>query len=75
MTHENVNKSGINLNMKNGQADNGYDEENDFPTVDGGKLNKTNISMISAKSMSQLSNQHVRLAHPELKYKTKQQQI
>ena len=62
--------------MKNGQADadNGYDD-NDFPAIDTGKLNKTNLSMISAKSMSQLSNQNVRLAHPELKYATKKQQI
>lgn len=50
MTQDNGNKSGINL--KNGIAVNGLEDDNELPEIGGGKLNKTNISMISAKSMS-----------------------
>ena len=69
MTQDNGNKSG--LNLKNaGMAPNGesYDDNclQANTTMDiGGKLNKTNISLISAKSMSQLSNHNVR-NHPEI---------
>lgn len=56
MTQDNGNKSGINLKNGTPGGDSYDDPFNNNEDVGGGKLNKTNISMISVKSMSQLSN-------------------
>ena len=65
MTHDNNNS------MKKSAAINGnsYDD-NCLPPINneqsGAALNKTNISMISQKSMSQLSNQNAKYGGPEI---------
>lgn len=78
MTQDNIgNNSGLNLqknpgsgNMASAINGNSYDD-NCLPDLNNhdiskAALNKTNISMISAQSMSQLSNQNVRNGGPGL---------
>lgn len=72
--HSNKNGGSSNA-LGNAMKGNSYDDNclPEFSNHDNkkGALNKTNISMISQQSMSQLSNQNVRNGGPEKPYKTK----